>query len=420
MLNRITLTLVFSLSFFSYMTPELSTSIQLAPLTLFAALVFFKVIWSEAFLDAVSSLFEVDGLLFILFVSLLTIAPSFATGSNQSLGTAVLIAFCLVLGRIYMTVVPIHEVFEAFFWSGIVSIGLFTLLAFSSLMQSIQTLERFSPFSFHPNLLAFLLAGYFCVMVWKFITGKWRMRILAGLFGFLCLVITFFASSRGSIVGILAGCSLAACMVVAGARKERRIKLLKRGLLAVAIMLGVIISVWNLQWTNDVYEYTDQVLQLSQDYRGLDTGFTGRWDRWKVIMGVFTDGTFMTGRGIRTTDQAPIDNSYLVILYEIGLVPLALITWRFFSISRRCFRSYFRSTNQEEKDFYLACSLLLAVFFVNNIVARFLLSVGNPYSLMALLLFATPTRLLSSISIAPRGARGNTMHVLGTPSQLLS
>src|SRR6266481_390560 len=144
MANRITLTLVFSLSFFTYMTPELTTSIQLAPLVLFAALVFFKAIWSESVLDAVSSLFEVDGLVFILFVSLWTIAPSLASGLSHSFGTAVLIAICLALARIYMTVVPFQEVLEAFFWSGIVSVGLFTLVAFSSLLQSVQTLERFS------------------------------------------------------------------------------------------------------------------------------------------------------------------------------------------------------------------------------------------------------------------------------------
>lgn len=420
MANRVTLALVFSFSFLSYMTPELSTSIQLAPLALFAALVYFKLIGSHSVLDAVGSLFEADGLLFILSVSLLMIAPSLASGLSQSLGTAVLMASCLVLARIYMTFVPFQEVLEAYFWSGIVSIGLFTLLAFGSLMQSIQTLERFSPFSFHPNLLAFLLAGYFCVMVWKFMTGGWRMKVLAGVFGTLCLVITFFASSRGSIVGILAGCGLAASMVVARARKGRRIKLLKPSLLVVALMLGIIVSVWNLQWTKDAYEYTDQVLQLTQDYRGLDTGLTGRWDRWKVVMRVFTDGTFLVGRGIRSTDQEPIDNSYLVILYEIGLVPLVLITWRFFSISGRYFRNYFRSANQAERDFYLACCLLMAVFLVNNIVARFLLSVGNPYSLAALLLFATPTRLLLSWSIAPRGKLGKTTHALGAQTQLLS
>src|SRR5437899_3852017 len=144
MCNRITLTLVFSLSFFSYMTTELSTSLQLAPIALFAALVFFRVIWSRSILAAVGSLFELDALLFIFFVSVLTIATSVASSSSQSLGTAVLITICLVLASIYITTVPFQEILEAFFWSGIVSIGSFTFLAFTSFMESIQTLERFS------------------------------------------------------------------------------------------------------------------------------------------------------------------------------------------------------------------------------------------------------------------------------------
>jgi hypothetical protein len=420
MSNRITLTLVFTLSFFTYMTQELSTSLQLAPIALFAALVFFKVIWSRSILAAVGSLFELDALLFIVFVSVLTIATSVASGSSQSLGTAVLIAICLVLARIYMTVVPLQEVLEAFFWSGIVSIGSFTILASTSLVESIQTLERFSPFSFHPNLLAFLLAGYFCAMVWKFIVGDWRMKILTGLFGSLCLAITFFASSRGSIVAIIAGSCFVAGMAAIRARRERRLSLIRLGGLAAALVLGIIFFAQSLESTDGAYEYVDQVLQLTQDQRGLDSGLTGRWDRWKVIVGVFSDGTFMVGRGIRSTDQTPIDNSYLVILYEIGLVPLILITWRYFSVSRRYFRDYFRSTNPEARGFYLACSLLLAVFLVNNIVARFLFSVGNPYSLVALLIFVTPARGLATDTSVSKAGQKLLTPTLGTRPQLLA
>jgi hypothetical protein len=405
------------------MTPDLNTSVQLAPLALFAALVFFKVIWSDSVLNAVSSLFELDGLLYVLFISILIIAPSVASDSGKSIETAVVIAICLVLARIYMAVVPVQEVLEAFFWSGIVSIGLLTLLAFSSLVQSIQTLERFSPFSFHPNLLAFLLAGYFCAMAWKFMTGDWRMKILAALFGSLCLVITFFASSRGSIVGILAGCLFASGIAIVGTKKETRKKVLRLGLFPAAVLLGLFFYIQNLEWTQNTYAFADQVLQLSQDYRGIDSGFSGRFDKWKATMNVLSDGTWIVGKGIRSSDSMQdnlIDNSYLVIIYEVGLIPLLLITWRFLYVSRRFLIGYFQSTDKEQRYVCLVCGMLMAVFLMNNIVARFLFSVGNPYSLAALLLFATPTRLLQSMFNTPGRAQGNTIHALGTPSQMLS
>jgi len=185
-------------------------------------------------------------------------------------------------------------------------------------------------------------------------------------------------------------------------------------------VLGIILFARSFESTDGAYEYVDQVLQLSQDQRGLDTGLTGRWDRWKVIIGVFTDGTFMVGRGIRTSDETPIDNGYLVILYEIGLVPLILITWRYFSVSRRYFRGYFRSTNPEERGLCLAYSLLLAVFLVNNIVARFLFSVGNPYSLVALLIFVTPAHGSSADTSPSKAGQKLLTPTLGTRPQLLA
>jgi hypothetical protein len=293
-----------------------------------------------------------------------------------------------------MAVVPIREVLEAFFWSGILSLGFFIPLGFAGLMQSVETLARFSPFSFHPNLLAFVLAGYFCVMVWKLIAGGWRMKILAGLVGCACLLIIFFAASRGAIVGIFAGCLFIAGMAIVRARREQRKKFARLGLLAAALLLGLLLFIRNLEWTKDAFTYVDEVLQFSNEYRGFDSGLSGRLDKWNKSMRVFTDGTFLIGRGIRSTDLSEttvIDNSYLVILYEIGLVPLILITWRFLTILRRFIRAYFHVVTQNQKFFYLTCTLLMVVLLVNNVVARLLFGVGNPYSLVAFLLFAAPT-----------------------------
>jgi O-antigen ligase len=396
MANRVALTFVFTLSFLSYMTPELSMSAQLAPLALFAGLVFFKVIWSGSVLDAVSSLFEVDGLLFVLFVSLLILAPSFASSSDKSLGFSLAIVICLLLGRLYMVVVPVAEVLEAFFWSGVISISLFLPLTFASFLQSIQTLGRFSAFSFHPNLLAFLLAGYFCVMVWKFMTSTLWMKILSGLLGFVCLAIIFFASSRGSILGIICGCALVVVMSVIRAKKEGRIRLRQVALACGFLLFGFVMFHQSFAWSEDFYSYFDKALAITDSDRGVDSGFTGRFDKWNATLNLLSDGSWMFGRGIRASDSQEqlIDNSYLVMLYEIGLVPLLLITWRFLSISKRFVGCYFQSTERAQQIFYLSSSMLMAVFLVNNVVARFLFSIGNAYSLAALLLFLTPSSRL--------------------------
>lgn len=395
MLNRIVLTLVFTLSFLAFMTEELTLTLQLLPLILFAVLVFFKVLCSDSALKAVGSLFDLDGLFFVFFLSVFIVGPSLASNYEKSHVFSLFLCMCLILARLYMAVVPIPEVLEAFFWSGLLSIGIFAPLSFAGFMLSVETLERFSPFSFQPNLLSFLLAGYFCVMVWKFMTGGWRLKILTGLVGSVYLIVIFFASSRSAIVAIVAGCVLVTVMEFLRATSQQRKKFVRLGLLVTAVLLvGIVVFVQNPERTYNAFNFFDQVLQLTNDYRGVGTGFSGRLDRWKQVMRMFSDGTFLIGKGIRYTDLSEseaIDNSYLVIPYEIGLVPLILIVWRYFSILRRFLGAYFRTDEQSERRFYLAVGLLLVVLLVCNIAERYLFGVGNPYSLIAFLLFATPT-----------------------------
>jgi hypothetical protein len=109
-------------------------------------LVVVRVLFSASILHAFGSLLEIDGLLFVLSLSVLLIAPSMASAYDQSLQYALLISGCLILARLYTAVVPIREVLEAFFWSGIVSVALFLPLSFATLMQSIQTLDESAGF----------------------------------------------------------------------------------------------------------------------------------------------------------------------------------------------------------------------------------------------------------------------------------
>lgn len=396
MLNRITLTFVFLLSFWAYLAPELTVARRLAPLILFAMLVFFKVLSSHSVLKVVGSLFEKDGLLFVLALSFLMLGPSLNSSFDQSLEYWLLTTVCLILARFYMVLVPVREVLEAFFWSGILSVSIFIVLAFADLTQAILGLVRFTAFAFEPNVLAFVLAGYFCVVVWKFATGSWRMKILAVVMGFVSLGIIFFASSRGSLVAIVVGCLFATGMAILGAGKDQRRKFLRWGVLAATLLLAAILLAENLGWTTEAFDFADQVLALSTPDRGLDSGFTGRFDSWSKALRTVSDGTWVLGRGLRSSDSVypAIDNSFVVILYELGLLPLILIGWRFFSILWRFQKSYFQSTEGRQRQFYLSCSLLMVVFLVNDIVGRFMFALANPYSLLAFLLFVTPTSRL--------------------------
>jgi O-antigen ligase len=401
--NRIALTLVFTLSFGTYLMPELTVSVQIAPLALFAALVLVKVFFSPNLASSLESLFTAESLAFVFLLSLLIIAPAIQSEHSGSLAFSLMLALCLVLARLYMSLVPIQEVLEAFFWSGVVSVSVFLALAFTSLMEAIQTVSRFSVFSFHPNLLAFVLAGYFCVMIWKFVTAKWILKVISALVGVLCLVVIFFASSRGSILAIMGGCGAAVLLTVCRQPRERRRKSVRLFVVSAVLLCAVAVYVPQLETVNNALEFTDQILQVTHPQRGIESGFTGRFDKWELTLNALSDGSWIIGHGIRSSDSQEqlIDNSYLVMLYEIGIVPLILVCFRYVTVLGHFLRSYLKSRNEKRRLLHFSCTLLILVFVTNNIVARFLLSVGNPFSLMALLLFVTPTSMIVAKAAHP-------------------
>lgn len=393
-LHLVALTLVFTLSFVSYMQDSISNVVQLVPLLLFAVIVLVNLFTSGSGAKSVADLFDGDGLLFVIFIGVLIVAISLASGSDTSSEAAFVIAATLLLSRLYMALVPIERLLEAFFWSGVLSIALFLFAGFSSFLHSMETLERLSPFSFHPNLLGFFAAGYFCAMIWKFLQSGWRMRLLSGVVGAACLLIMFFASSRGSLIGVLLGCCTTAVAASIRGWREGRFRFSGRGLAIVGVLLIIIGSSYQSEIFQEVFQFADQALAITDSNRGIGSGFTGRADKWKETLGSLTDGSWLVGKGIRTSDtigEDQIDNSYVVILYELGPVCLLLIVFRFLDITRRLFLAYINSSDRDCRSCYLALLLVIVSFLANNFVARYLFSVGNSFSLICLFLFVTPS-----------------------------
>jgi len=395
-LNRAALALVFTLSFATYFAPDLSVALQLAPLALFAALACWRVYRSAALFTTLAGFFEADGLLYIILLSLLMLESSFGSSMRESYQFALLLSVCLLFARMYMAVVPLQEVFEAFYWSAILSLLVFLPLSFEMIMQSLTTLERLMVFNFHPNLLGLQLAGFLCVLVWKFMTGSWQRKVFLVLVGIACTVVIFLTSSRGAIVGIAAGFVFLTVAAIGRAAESQRKRILWITASVVALLAVTLAFAYNFESTKVVFDGADQILALSSSERGLDSGMTGRVDLWHQVLRVFGDGSWLFGHGVRSSDTAyvdpSIDNSYLVILYDMGLVPLILIVWRFFSILRNVTWCCFHTADPELNRLYMACGMFLVVLLVTAIVERSLFAVGNPFSLLAFLFFAAPAQ----------------------------
>jgi O-antigen ligase len=396
-IDRISLTVVFILSFLTYLRPELTVSVQLIPLVVFAVLVIVRVFFSVSILQALGSLLEMDGLLFVLLLSVLLLASSIASNSPGSLDHALLFVACLILARLYMTIVPIREVLEAFFWSGVICIALFLPISFSALIDAAtQSVERFGFLNLQTNLLGFLLTGYFWVMVWKVLADGWRTKVLAGLVGLCCIAMVFFASSRGSLVGSVVGGVFGASMALIRTERNQRKKLAGRMIGVAAVLLIGVFFVQSSSWYKNTYEFFDQILAISEPSRGIGSGFSGRLDSWSKTLRMLSDGSWLTGRGLRSSDSLypMIDNGYLVLLYDLGLLPLILITWRFLSIVWKAMKAYFRTADKPQQQLCLSCAVLVVVLLVASVSQRYLFAVGNPYSLLVFILFTTPTSAL--------------------------
>ena len=393
MLNRIVLTLVFTLSFLSYVAPDLNVTVQLAPLILFAILVFFRVGFSDFVLTAVDSLFDVEGMILVFGLPIVTLGQSIESNFDRSLPYWGVISACLLLTRLYTAVTPLREVFEAFFWSAVACLAIFLPISFWALQDAISTFVRFAPYNFHPNLLAWIMAGYFCVLVWKLLTGTWFIKIIASFGIVICWTIMFFASSRGVIIAVIFGCLTITAMALVQALREGRNYFWWIGLTAAVLLFGTFIYVQYQGSIQESYDFVDQVLSLSTKDRGIDSGFTGRFDKWASVMKDLSDGTFLIGRGVRASDamETMIDNSYIVILYDLGLIPLVVIVYRFLIILYESFRGYFVAVTREQRHLRLLCTLIVVVALVTNFTERSLFAVGNPFSLLAFFMLVAPT-----------------------------
>jgi O-antigen ligase len=254
-------------------------------------------------------------------------------------------------------------------------------------------------------------------MVWKFLAGGWLYRVIAAPVGIICLVVIFFASSRGAIAGIVGGCALIAGMYIVHLPKHRRSRALKVAVLVVMAIVVTFVFLQSSEWVDSTYTFVDTVLNITDPNRGVDSGFTGRFDKWQETINTLKDGTWRLGHGIRSSDSITqlIDNSYMVNLYEIGVLPLILICWRFGGTLWRFMKGYAIAADSRQAQMFLACCFLMGTFLLSNFVARYLFAMGNPYSLVAMLFFVAPTaeggRWWDTCAEAPRNGCNRQLSV---------
>ncbi len=265
-------------------------------------------------------------------------------------------------------------------------------------------LVRFAPLGMHPNLSGLVYGGGSLLFFQHFLaTPRTHQKLFALLLSALCLGMVLAASARASLLAL--GLTGALAVVIVAWRGSRR----ARNALVLAAIALLAVAAFK---AGAIADYLTVILDLDSPTRGTDSGATGREVIWRDgIALVFSDPLlFFTGRGVRAAGPEvigfPVESSYINLALEHGVVFGLLIALSFLATA---WRSIGRSFDTGAMNPALFLSGLMLVFvLVQSIFNRYLVAVGNPYSLLILLLLLrlnlSPSRLPSA-SAEPSPAR---------------
>jgi O-antigen ligase len=355
----------------------------------------------------------------IAIIPLLSIINNFFNFEPYYVQYSILFFFAVFSIYFAVSTIEFRIIFNSFRYAA-VAITLTILFTKSGLLletlaisyDPVNGLNRFGPFGLHPNLVGHIFGGFavmfFCTMLYE--QAMVRKAFFASLTG-ISFLFCIAASSRGGFVAGVAGIA-AVYSIAAWQDKAKRQYLLLFLLLA---LFAVLLT----KGGGKLIDYLASIFEFHTGDRGVGSGLTGRTENWdKLLHTVFSSVTFMLfGNGLRTGSAEvlgyDIDNSYLNLLYEIGLPCTALFVMLVVGCTNRLRKGMLQAPDSVKA---VAVGMFVFILF-ESVVARYLLSIGNPVSLFILYCMLGFRNILKSAPI--RVARNHEVYYQ-VPGQYLS
>lgn len=333
---------------------------------------------------------------YVLFAIILPVAPTLIALSSHELdavGYAILMSVVLTACQVVLSLISIRNIFRAFSYSAVVSMGLFVLSDFSGIAHSVSAATRLIPPATQPNALGFIFAGFVAVCAWRTMDVQTRytarsvycIASLAGIF------IIFLASSRGSMLALVSSVLWGGCIWCLSMLRGQ-VGISRNAFVSTIVLtcIGLLTLVLHTSVLHHGMDYMGRFLQLESHYRGINSGLSGRLTRWDATLGaIFGRGIWVFGAGYRTSTTQmgfSVDNGYLVVAYEMGLGGLIIIVIQLLWCLWISARYSARSVYLVDKEYFILMGSLLIIFMVNNIFDRYLFGLGNPFSVLGLFL----------------------------------
>jgi hypothetical protein len=238
---------------------------------------------------------------------------------------------------------------------------------------------RLSPFDMHPNLSGYVYGGFIVIVLFADLKIRFAPYLKAAMIA-LCVMVILAASARAGLLALTATVLVYAIKTVLQGGKQARFLLLG----AFALVIGSSI------YYESILQYLSEMLELNSDTRGVDSGGSGRFGLWLRGVSLIGSRTWqvLIGGGLRSATEGILgfhtENSYITIVIESGvLVPICLfgyllyLIYRMMNIEARQGRHFDRMV--------LYCTIFA---MLQSIFNRYLIAIGNPFSLIFLILLA--------------------------------
>lgn len=256
------------------------------------------------------------------------------------------------------------------------------ILATLSISFGRTGLLRFSPLGNHPNLTGYMFgAGSILMMRRIFISNSLLERLVMAVGMLFSWAFILAASARSSILALL----VTGALTIVVERRVRRVigaKWILVGILAAAVI--------GLAFSDKIVSYLNQMLELDSSTRGVSSGGSGRVDIWWHGIETLFDDPFllMFGGGFRSSSSDVIgfstESSYVTILLDSGIFIGGVVIFAFLSAPLRALRLSLAQLPQANT--LILSSAFWTFLLVQSIFNRYLLAVGNPVSLLTLLI----------------------------------
>ena len=242
--------------------------------------------------------------------------------------------------------------------------------------------SRLRPFGLHPNMVGMIFSGAIIMFLYGAATNKGRMKLMYYAAAGIGLALVLAASARGGLLALILS------LVFMGVIYYRRFIAPHPRMILLTVIASVMLFALA---AGPIFDYLATVLELNSETRGLDSGGTGRVERWLASLEYIENGTLQLfiGAGLRTVGEDTLgftstENSYLNIAIESGLFAFVACLFLFFGGILRLYQRSMADPN----PVWVYMTWLLIYICIQSFFNRYLLAIGNSLSFYVLLVTA--------------------------------